>query len=132
MTKWTTIENNASFNTIKNGKPVDAETINHVLGNVEDNLQYLYEHLGDLEQDKGAVVLYNAPTAGGVEFQETMRPGTPVYWVRRTDADGGGYWASASIVLRAPRTDESDSFYWIYDDPSLAQGVVIRREYSEG
>ena len=101
MAFWTQIENNASFNIIKDGKPVDAKTVNHALDNIEGNLQYLYEEVEDLKRDKGAVVVYGAPTAGGSEFTDLMRPGTPVYWIR-----DGGYWSPAVIDLRDPAADE--------------------------
>ena len=126
MAAWTQIENNASFNIIKDGKDVDAKTVNHAIDNVKGNLQYLYEEVSNLKGDKGAVVVYDAPITS-TTTPENMKPGTPVYWKSETEDDEGGAWAPAQVALKDPDADEDSKYYWIYDKSSLAQGIVLRQ-----
>ena len=125
MATWTPIEDNTDFNIIKDGKLVNAKNINHAIDNVKGNLQFLYERVENLEQDKGAVVSYDAPTDGSTGF-DGMFPGTPVYWIPK-EGTTGGYWTPAEVALRDAVSGEDRDFHWIYDDPALAQGIVIRR-----
>ncbi len=110
---WTSTKT-ASFNIIKDGKPVDAKTVNHALDHIRDNLQYLYDKVEILESDSSAVVAYGGLVAGSASVSDTL-PGTPVYW-----ADDG--WAPARIDTQ----DGASTFHWDFEESSLAQGLVIR------
>lgn len=127
--KWTKTgyAGNSSFNIIRDGKEVNEKNVNHVIDNIDENLQYLFDEVWDLKRDKGAVILYSAPTDGGETFS-SMLPGTPVYWVQKEDADTGGYWAPGQIDIRDAEDDESSDFFWTWDESSLAQGIVARRD----
>ncbi len=112
---WTST-NNASFNIIKDGKPVDAKTVNHTFNNIEGNLEYLYDKVGALESDSSSIVAYQGLIKTNVTVTD-LRPGTPVYW-----SDG---WAPAQLNT-AESTSNSSPYHWDFKPEALAQGIVIR------
>ncbi len=112
----------ASFNVIKDGKPVDEPTVNTTISNITGNLDYLYQRVSNLEVDKGAVVVYNTDVLIGEA--EGMLPGTPVYWVPPEGTIG--HWSTAHIAIREATDDENSNYYWTYDDCALVQGIVLR------
>jgi hypothetical protein len=117
--------NGSDFNTIKDGQPVAQATTDPTFDNIKNNLNFLYDKLNTIQEDKSSLVLYGEPLAEDELLSLTIdnyKIGTPVFLYE-------GAWKPAGIVIDPTETTVSR---WGYDLPSFSCGMVLRVYESQG
>jgi hypothetical protein len=126
MTTWISPINNSRFNLIKKNADVTPEVTNHVINNIAQDLQYLYDNVDELKKSGAASVIYEEPINN-----LHAKPMMPVYFVPVTGESGGNVWEPAKVTLETETQGRENINHFIYARESFVEGLVLNGSGSD-